>query len=147
MQADHIFRNNQPIPYQERYEKASDMSNYGPRLIIHIFNTEGDLRELGSFRNVELRDFMNCSVYPQTGDHNFNRIYIQLERMYNEHMEGPCEDINTEGKGFCNGNSTVEDIQVFLDEFAEENDIILGFTAGFVKIDQALAEVGFQISL
>ena len=65
MLADHVFRNNQPIPYQERYEKASDMTDYGPRLIIHIFNTEGDLRELGSFRNVELSDFKCSSEYLQ----------------------------------------------------------------------------------
>ena len=33
-----------------------------------------------------------------------------------------------------------QDIQAFLDDSAEENDIVLGFTVGFVTIDQELAE-------
>ena len=37
---------------KERFENGYDLINYGPRLIVHIFNTEGDLRELGSFRNI-----------------------------------------------------------------------------------------------
>ena len=61
-------------------------------------------------------------------------------RMHNENMDGPCEDESVIGKGFCVRNSTTDDIQSFLDDFAEENDIILGFTVGFVTIDQELAD-------
>ena len=60
--------------------------------------------------------------------------------MHNENMEGPCEDEKTEGKGFCIQSATTQDIQNFLDESAQDNDIILGFTVGFVTIDQELAD-------
>ena len=55
-------------------------------------------------------------------------------------MEGPCEDESVEGKGFCIQSATTQDIQAFLDESAQDNDIILGFTVGFVTIDQDLAD-------
>ena len=61
-------------------------------------------------------------------------------RMHNEDMDGPCEDENVEGKGFCITNATTRDIQSFLDESAEDTDIILGFTVGFVTIDKELAD-------
>ena len=60
--------------------------------------------------------------------------------MHNENMEGPCEDESVEGKGFCIKSATTQDIQAFLDESAQDNDIILGFTVGFVTIDQELAD-------
>ena len=60
--------------------------------------------------------------------------------MHNEDMDGPCEDESVEGKGFCVTNATTRDIQSFLDESAEDTDIILGFTVGFVTIDQELAD-------
>ena len=63
-----------------------------------------------------------------------------MKRMHNENMDGPCEDESLESKGFCIQSATTQDIQTFLDDFAEENDIVLGFTVGFVTIDQELAE-------
>ena len=60
--------------------------------------------------------------------------------MHNENTEGPCEDESVEGKGFCIKSATTQDIQAFLDESAQDNDIILGFTVGFVTIDQELAD-------
>ena len=55
-------------------------------------------------------------------------------------MDDPCEDEGVEGKGFCVTNATTRDIQSFLDDSAEDTDIILGFTVGFVTIDQELAD-------
>ena len=63
-----------------------------------------------------------------------------MKRMHNENMNGPCEDESLESKGFCIQSATTQDIQAFLDDSAEENDIILGFTVGFITIDQELAE-------
>ena len=63
-----------------------------------------------------------------------------MQRMQNENMNGPCEDESLESKGFCIQSATTQDIQAFLDESAQENDIILGFTVGFVTIDQDLAD-------
>ena len=64
-----------------------------------------------------------------------------MVRMQNENMEGPCEDESVEGKGFCIQSATTQDIQDFLDESTQDNDIILGFTVGFVTIDQELADL------
>ena len=55
-------------------------------------------------------------------------------------MDGPCEDESVDGKGFCVQNATTEDIQSFLEDSAEDSDIILGFTVGFVTIDEELAD-------
>ena len=63
-----------------------------------------------------------------------------MKRMHNENMNGPCEDESLESKGFCIQSATTQDIQDFLDESVQDNDIILGFTVGFVTIDQELAD-------
>ena len=60
--------------------------------------------------------------------------------MHNENMDGPCEDESVDGKGFCVTNATTQEIQSFLEDSAEDSDIILGFTVGFVTIDQKLAD-------
>ena len=118
---------------KERYEQGNDLISYGGRLVIHIFNTEGDLRELGSFRNILI--LISYVTYL-----SLELLNINLIRMHNENMDGPCEDEKTEGKGFCIRDATTQDIQSFLEDSAEENDIILGFTVGFVTIDQELAD-------
>ena len=47
---EHLFANNQPVPKQVRTEQRWHIDEWGPRLVLHIFNGAGDLRELKSFR-------------------------------------------------------------------------------------------------
>ena len=47
---EHLFANNQPVPYQSRKEVRWHIDEWGPRLVLHVFSTEGDLKVLKSFR-------------------------------------------------------------------------------------------------
>ena len=50
--SDHLFAKNQPVPVVERVEKNWQNIEWGPRIVLHILNAEGDLREVNSFRLV-----------------------------------------------------------------------------------------------
>ena len=50
--SDHLFAKNQPVPAVERVEKNWQNIEWGPRIVLHILNAEGDLREVNSFRLV-----------------------------------------------------------------------------------------------
>merc|ERR1712096_325903 len=84
--------------------------NWGPRIIIHILNSAGDLREVMSFRMDDIDQ--HC--------HSYN-----------------------DGQ-FCKPLSNVEDIEDFLishfDNPSHKEDIVIGFTVGFVEMTQELAD-------
>ena len=56
--SDHLFAKNQPVPAVERVEKNWQNIEWGPRIVLHILNAEGDLREVNSFRFIQ--SFMTC---------------------------------------------------------------------------------------
>ena len=51
--SDHLFAKNQPVPAVERVEKNWQNIEWGPRIVLHILNAEGDLREVNSFRFIQ----------------------------------------------------------------------------------------------
>ena len=94
--SDHLFAKNQPVPVVERVEKNWQNIEWGPRIVLHILNAEGDLREVNSFRLVTffLTETKKC----------FRMDGLSYECAWNQ---------------YCQTQSTVDDIKFFLDSHFE----------------------------
>ena len=62
--SDHLFAKNQPVPVVERVEKNWQNIAWGPRIVLHILNAEGDLREVNSFR-LDFHSFITVTEFSE----------------------------------------------------------------------------------
>ena len=101
--SDHLFANNQPVPAVERVEKNWQNIEWGPRIVLHILNAEGDLREVNSFR----LEFHLIITSLNLLDGNF---FLNLKKNRMDELDDECA-----WNKYCQRLSTVPDIKFYLD--------------------------------
>lgn len=101
--SDHLFAKNQPVPAVERVEKNWQNIEWGPRIVLHILNAEGDLREVNSFR----LEFHLIITSLNLLDGNF---FLNLKKNRMDELDDECA-----WNKYCQRLSTVPDIKFYLD--------------------------------
>lgn len=101
--SDHLFAKNQPVPAVERVEKNWQNIEWGPRIVLHILNAEGDLREVNSFR----LEFHLIITSLNLLDGIF---FLNLKKNRMDELDDECA-----WNKYCQRLSTVPDIKFYLD--------------------------------